>query len=151
MNPTSKLYDTAETLKPWWAAKGPRVMHYGDEDGLDDIGWVRWFSTLIGDEDYGIRIQRTVSIDGNFEPLTSTDEIALDVEDQQLTFPIDHADDVIALIRAAVAITGTPDDDGWMDETGKIWPTKDAYYQALAELQESAAQFIADTHGSEPK
>lgn len=130
MNPTSKLYDPAAYLKPWWAAKGPHVMHYGADAELDDSGWIRWYSTLIGDEDYGVRIQRTITIDDHGNPLDSTDEIALDIDDQQLAFPIDHADDVIALIRAATAITGTPDDGGWVGPDGRTWPSKDAFYES---------------------
>lgn len=127
---TDRLLEAAADLRPWWAAKGPRVMHYGADAELDDIGWIRWYSTLIGDEDYGIRLQRTITIDDQGSPLGSTDEIALAIEDQQLAFPLDRADDVIALIRSAVAITGTPDDDGWVGPDGHTWPSKSAYYES---------------------
>lgn len=127
---TDRLLEAAADLRPWWAAKGPRVMHYGADAELDDCGWIRWYSTLIGDEDYGVRLQRTITIDDQGSPLGITDEISLAIEDQQLAFPIDHADDVIALIRAATAIADTPDDDGWVGPDGRTWPSKSAYYES---------------------
>lgn len=113
---TDRLLEAAADLRPWWASGGEHVLNNSDRptDGDPEAGWVRWLSApMCDDPHFDAWLERTVSLDDDLKVLAVTDEVAANIEDREVAFPVARASDVIALIRAAVSVWAShPTEEG---------------------------------------
>lgn len=142
------ILSAASPRKPWWAChETVRDMAVPSEDCA---AWVRWSSEPMAEhEDIEVCLERTVSLAeelvvGDEEATVELsivgveDRIRVECDDDAVYLPVGLADDAVELIRAAVSIHGANlkpfsqplEGDGWVDETGKTWPSKAAFYAA---------------------
>lgn len=113
---TDRLLEAAADLRPWWASGGEHVLNNSDRPTDDDpeAGWVRWLSApMCDDPHFDAWLERTVSLDGDLKVLAVTDEIAANIEDREVAFPVARASDVIALIQGAASVWAShPTEEG---------------------------------------
>lgn len=127
----------ASPRKPWWAShQSVRILPTPSEDCAS---WVRWRSEPMAEhEDIEVALDRVVSLDEDRVIVDVEDRIRVECDDDAVYLPVGLADDMVELIRAASSIYDASlkpfsqplEGDGWVDETGKTWPSKAAYYAA---------------------
>lgn len=142
---------------PSWAACAE--LEFDKKTGYFDVGFSGHKQGAVG-KGITTQLRQFVTVDPADGRTVKRDDLVIGLDYPTGSWIDIDPDDLAEVQRAlhlaeldltSVDCTPHQTDDGWMDETGKIWPSKSAYYEALSELQESAAQFIADVHGSEPK
>lgn len=123
--------------KPWWACH--QTVRDLDVPSEDCAAWVRWTSEPMAEaEDIEVCLERMVTLDEDLVVCDVEDCIRVECDDSTVFLPVGLADDMVELIRAASSIYGASlapfsgplEADGWVDETGKTWPSKAAFYAA---------------------
>lgn len=131
------VLSAAGPRKPWWATR--ETVRDMDVPSEDCAAWARWTSASMAEhEDIEVCLERMVTLDEDLVVCDVEDRIRVECDDSTVFLPVGLADDAVALIRAATSIYGASlkplsgplEGDGWVDETGKTWPSKAAYYAA---------------------
>ncbi len=128
---------SAGPRKPWWACH--ETVRDMDVPSEDCAAWVSWTSEPMAEhEDIEVCLERMVTLDEDLVVCDVEDRIRVECDDSTVFLPVGLADDAVSLIRAASSIysanlkpfTEPLEADGWVDETGKTWPSKAAFYAA---------------------
>lgn len=131
------ILTAAGPRKPWWACH--ETVRDMDVPSEDCAAWVSWTSEPMAEHvAIEVCLERMVTLDEDLVVCDVEDRIRVECDDSTVFLPVGLADDAVALIRAASSIYGASlkplsgplEADGWVDETGKTWPSKAAFYAA---------------------
>lgn len=133
----AEILTAASPRKPWWACH--ETVRDLDVPSEDCAAWVSWTSEPMAEHEYiEVCLERMVTLDEDLVVCDVEDRIRVECDDSTVFLPVGLADDAVQLIRAATSIysanlkpfTEPLEADGWVDETGKTWPSKAAFYAA---------------------
>lgn len=121
---------------PAWAAEAE--LEYDKKTGFVDVGFSGFKQGAVG-KGITTQLRQFITVDPADGRVVKRDELVVALDYPTKSWididPGDLAEVQRALHLAELDLTSvdcTPHqtDDGWMDETGKIWPSKSAYYES---------------------
>lgn len=139
---------------PSWAACVE--LEFDKKTGYFDVGFSGFKQGAVG-KGITTQLRQFITVDPADGRVVKRDELVVALDYPTKSWididPVDLAEVQRALHLAELELTSVDwsrllddlDDDGWVGPDGHTYPSKSAYYQTMSELQESAAQFIADT------